>query len=266
MMKIWANTIVNNEERFIWYSVMSVIDYVDKVVIWDTGSNDNTIAIIKEIQELRKDKILFKELGLTDKYQFSQLRQQMLEQSKCDWILILDGDEIWSEKSINTVIKTIKEKGKEIEGIVVPCFTLIGDIYHYQETSAGKYNLLGRKGHFNLRAINKSISGLHVDLPYGREGYFDSDNKPIQEREKIIFLDAPYLHATHLRRSDLNRHYNKFKYEIGQKFNDDFVFPEVLYQDVPKLVPSPWTKMSNLYYLRALIETPLKKIKRQVLK
>ena len=49
-MKIWVNTIVHNEENFIWFAVMSVIDYVDKVLIYDTGSTDKTVEIIKEIQ------------------------------------------------------------------------------------------------------------------------------------------------------------------------------------------------------------------------
>ena len=48
-MKIWAHTLVMNEDRFIWYAVMSVIDYVDKILIFDTGSTDGTVRIIKGI-------------------------------------------------------------------------------------------------------------------------------------------------------------------------------------------------------------------------
>ena len=99
-MKIWANTIVNNEENFIWFAIMSVVDYVDKVLVWDSGSTDNTVAIIKEIQKIKKDRIIFREVGEVKGEDFAKARQAMLEQSRCDWILILDGDEIWWKGSI----------------------------------------------------------------------------------------------------------------------------------------------------------------------
>ena len=51
-MKVWAHTLVKNEERYIWYAVMSVIDWVDKILIWDTGSTDKTVEIIKEIEKV----------------------------------------------------------------------------------------------------------------------------------------------------------------------------------------------------------------------
>src|SRR5207244_4106590 len=118
----------------------------------------------------------------------------------CDWILVLDGDEIWWEQSIKNLIKEINQDGDKIEGIVVPMVVPVGDIYHLQDEKAGQYKILGRKGHLNLRALSKKIPGLHVDWPYGKESYFDEKNKLIQERENIIFLNTPYLHTTHLER------------------------------------------------------------------
>ena len=88
-MTIWANTIVNNEENFIWFAIMSVLDYVDKILVWDTGSTDKTVEVIKTINS---NKLKFKEVGKVDPMEFTKMRQKMLEESKCDWILILDGD------------------------------------------------------------------------------------------------------------------------------------------------------------------------------
>ena len=51
-MKIWAHTLVKNEEKFVWYSVMSIISHVEKVLLWDTGSTDNTPEILKELKLL----------------------------------------------------------------------------------------------------------------------------------------------------------------------------------------------------------------------
>lgn len=258
-MKIWVNCIVNNEENFIWFAINSVLKYVDKILVWDTGSTDGTVEIIKQI---KSDKIEFREIGKVDADEFTKMRQEMLKQSVCDWVLILDGDEIWWDASISQLISRINKNNSE--GIVVPMKVAVGDIYHLQDEEAGQYHLLGRKGHLSLKAFSKKIPGLHVDWPYGKEGFFDGDGKLIQEREKIIFLDTPFLHVTHLRRSALKREYNKFKYEIGEKVSDNFKFPEVFYNKFPSFVPSPWVKIGALEKFKSRLVTPLRKMKRRI--
>lgn len=264
-MKIWVNTIVHNEENFIWFAIMSVVDLVDKILVWDTGSTDKTVRIIKKIQEIKKDKIIIKEIGRVNIWEFSKMRQKQLLQSKCDWILLLDGDEIWWKESIYKLINKIRTEDEDIEGIVVPVIVSVGDIYHTQEQEAGRYEILGRKGHFNLRAINKKIPGLHVDQPYGKESFFDENKLPIQERPKIIYLDAPYLHVTHLKRSNSKRLFDKYKLEVGNPLALDFQYPEVFYEKYPQIVSSPWLKMSGLRLIRAKLLTPLRKLKRRLL-
>lgn len=263
-MSIWANTIVNNEENFIWFAIMSVVDFVDKVIIWDTGSNDKTVLVINELKKRLRNKLEFKEVGRVDPLEFTKMRQKMLKQSNCDWILILDGDEIWWKKSIKKLTNEINLRGNKIDGIVVPMVVPVGDIYHLQEQIAGQYKLLGRKGHHSLRAINKKIPGLHVDWPYGKESYLDKNNNLIQDRQNIIFLDAPYLHATHLKRSSVARDSDKFKYELGYKISRSFKFPEVLYKHHPKTIPSPWIRISGTDLIKANLLTPLRKIKRRL--
>lgn len=263
-MKIWVNTIVHNEENFIWFAIMSVVDFVDKVLVYDSGSTDKTVRIIKEIQKIKGKKIKFSEIGAVNKYQFTKARQEMLDRSNCDWILIVDGDEIWPNESIKKLTDKINRDGKNLDGIVVPYYVNIGDIYHYQEEKAGQYKLLGKKGHLSLRAISKDIPGLHVDLPYGMEGYFDENNLPIHERKDCVFLNSPYFHTTHLKRSTKTKEVNKFKYELGKGFPKGFFFPEVLSKLAPKIVPSPWKKRSKVFYLVAFLLTPLRKIKRRL--
>lgn len=266
-MKIFANTIVNNEENFIWFALMSVVDYVDKVLIWDTGSTDKTVEIIKEVAKIKGNKIEFKEVGMVDEFQFTKARQDMLDQSDCDWILILDGDEVWWEKSIKKLVTTMKKKGNTLDAIVVPFYNLVGDIYHYQDESAGRYKLLGKTGNLTIKALSRKIPGLHVEKPYGLEGFFDSGGRTVQQRdsERILLLDASFLHLTHIKRSSKRQKYNKIKYELGKSFPKDFKHPEVFFKPYPKIVPSPWVKSTKMDTLRMFIETPLRKIKRKIL-
>jgi hypothetical protein len=269
---IAAHVLVKNEDRFIWYSLMSVLRYVDKIYIWDMGSTDRTLETIEEVKknEEAKGKIFFKQLSPQDK--FEEARQGMLENTDADWFIVVDGDEIWWENSIKKIIKTIKKEGKNLDSIVVPTFNLVGDIFHYQEKEAGRYSIAGKVGHYNLRAINRKIPGLKAKGEHGIFGWVDLKGRLIEKRNpsRIYFLEAPYLHATHLRRSNkqqgdelVYKRKKKLKYETGISFPKDFYYPEVFFRPRPAIVPLPWEIPGISYKIRALIETPFKKLRRR---
>src|SRR5258708_6507251 len=188
---ITAHVLVKNEENFIWYSVMSVINYVDRVMIWDTGSTDRTLEIIGKIEQNGNGKVLVKKLDLKY-FDEGQIRQEMLDETKSDWFVVLDGDEIWWEDSIRKVTQFVKEQGDNYESIVVPTTNSVGDIFHYQEEQAGRYRLAGRVGHLAIRVINKNIPGLSSLDEHGVWGWVDGERKMIQDRtsNKIMFIDA----------------------------------------------------------------------------
>lgn len=276
---ITAHCLVKNEARFIWYSVMSVINHVDKVLLWDTGSTDGTLGIINAIRKTRngKRKVDFREVGEVTPVNFAKVRQEMLDATDTDWFIVVDGDEIWWEDSIKKVVQVVTDStGRAgIESIVVPTINLVGDIFHYQEEAAGQYRLTGKKGHYNLRAANRKIPGLHSERPHGTWGWVDGEGRMIQDRDsrKIVFVNAPYLHATHIARAatrikerDVPKRAKKLKYELGVGFPRDFYYPEVFFRPRSEIVPSPWIKRSLSYTARAALETPLKKIKRRIFK
>lgn len=270
---IWGNCLVKNEDCYLFFALMSAINYLDKILVWDTGSSDSTVEIIKYLQKKFPKKITFKEYGEVDENQFTKVRQKMLDQTQSDWLFLLDGDEVWWRRSINKIVETIHKVGEELDLIVNPTINLVGDIYHFQEEEAGNYEILGKRGHFNIRAINRKIPGLHVKRPYGQEGYFDGEGKHIQKRDskRIIFLDTPYLHFTHLRRSSVAngdqqvmQRSKKNIFELGESFPEDFKYPEVLHLKRPNIVPNPWSRRSKYFLLRSLINTPLRKLKRRL--
>ena len=264
-MSIWVHTLVKNEERYIWYALRSVVDFVDKMLIWDTGSSDATEAIIKEFKKIYPKKVDFRQVGEVNAESYTKVRQKMLDETRSDWIMILDGDEVWWEKSIKSVVNTINQKSDKYESIVVPFYNVVGDIYHYQPQKAGRYEILEKKGHLTIRAINTRINGLHVGGAYGSEGYLDENNIPIQQRspERILFIDAPFLHLTHLKRSRIDTH-GKLKYELGISVPENFLYPEVFYKGRPKIVPSPFKNRSKKYTILSLLNTPYRNVKRMI--
>jgi glycosyltransferase involved in cell wall biosynthesis len=255
---ITVHCLVKNEENYIWYAINSVINYVEKIIIWDTGSTDRTVEIIKAIEN---PKLVFKEKGEVDPLGVSELRQEMLNLTETDWFFILDGDEIWNDDAIKGLESIIRDCRQDV--VVAPNYMLIGDIFHYQEENGGRYRIGNLVGHYNIRAI-RNLPGLHVDGVYPNEAYITPEGIKVQnfDIKRIIFLDEPYLHASFLERSSKSQ--KKIKYEIGNSFPKNFYYPEVFFKTRPDFVPSPWKTMGVDYKFRAFFETPLKKIRRRI--
>jgi len=271
-MKICGHTVVKNEARFLWFSVLSVIDHLDKLLLWDTGSTDGTLEIIEKLRERYPDKILFKQRKQETVEDFANVRQEMLDETDSDWILMLDADEIWWKESIKRVVDLIQNKGNELESIIVPTILPVGDMFHRQEEKAGRYKLAGHVGHYSLRAVNMSIPGLHSFGKHGVWGWVDEEGKMIQNRDlkKIGYVNAPILHTTHLKRAgqgkdtDVVKRKMKLKHEIGKLFPGDFYYPQVFFRGRPGIIESPWGVMDFGFKLVSYLETPLRKIKRRL--
>jgi len=77
--------IVKDEENFIEGCLQSVADFVDQIIIIDTGSSDNTLEIAK-----RYDAEIYKFNWCDD---FSKARNESIKYADGDWILWLDADE-----------------------------------------------------------------------------------------------------------------------------------------------------------------------------
>lgn len=82
--------IVKNEERFLKSCLDSVKDLVNEMIIVDTGSTDKTIDIAKEFDA----KIIY----YNWKNDFADARNVSLSYAKMDWILLMDGDDIFDSK------------------------------------------------------------------------------------------------------------------------------------------------------------------------
>ncbi|PIS09181.1 hypothetical protein COT75_02890 [Candidatus Beckwithbacteria bacterium CG10_big_fil_rev_8_21_14_0_10_34_10] len=270
---IWVNCLVKNEERWIWYALNSVLPLVDKILVWDTGSTDKTVEIIKLI---KSRKIEFKQVGKVSQEDYGKVRNQMLKQTKADWIWILDGDEIWPETSLKKLLQKIKNVPDNIYSLCVRPINFVGDIrYLHPETFIGKtpHGPIGVKGFFSNRLFRGNIKGLYAAGPYGKEGFYEQNKKTlVKNRDRNKYLtDVYYWHMSYLPRSavlkkdrEVMMRKRKRKYEIGIKRPDWIAVPEVFYKSRPKSVPSPFYKMPFFHYLIAVGQTPLKKLKRKV--
>jgi glycosyltransferase involved in cell wall biosynthesis len=98
--------IVKNEEKFLPMCLESVKDYVDEIIIVDTGSTDKTVEIA--------GKYGAKIYNHPWENSFSKARNYSLKYATCDWILILDADEEIDKEDTHKLKDVIKENGVDI--------------------------------------------------------------------------------------------------------------------------------------------------------
>lgn len=266
--RIVGHMIVKNEERFVWYAINSVLPFVEKLIIFDTGSSDRTLDLIKSIDTT---KIELRELGAVSDVSHTEMRNKMIKLSpseKFDWIMIVDGDEIWPRKQLEKVVDELEVTTANT--VVVKTKNVVGDLYHALPESAGQYQILGKKGHLAMRFLRTNIKNLRVVNPHGGQTYLNEDT-PVHEqsKDKILMLPYYYIHTTHLRRSskdkDTLKRSFKYKYELGDELDEDKL-PEVFFEPRPLTVPEVTQRMDKFTYLMCILFTIPRRIRRRFVK
>ena len=245
---------LKNEEKWVWYSLVSVVGFVEDIIIYDTGSTDRTVEIVEEfIKRFGGEvNIIFEQKGSTSKENFFKLRQEQIDRTRTDWFLVLDGDEIWYRKDLQLVSENLSS---DCDMIAIRFHNAIGDVFHAKDYNSESYMIKGIKGSITLKVINRNIHGLACKGDYGVEGYVDSKNRPIQYNEdRIKILDGKFFHASYLQRSSSLRKDWEIPYRRRKVFSkpdykvtSSFEFPEAFYMERPEFVESPFRKRGCLY-------------------
>lgn len=100
--------IVRNEEEYIRKCLDSVKDFVDEIIIVDTGSSDNTQNICKEFGAKIYDYVFMDD--------FSDARNYSLSLATGSWILVLDADESIDSRDggkLKNLITEMEVQGKK---------------------------------------------------------------------------------------------------------------------------------------------------------
>ncbi|MBI2010618.1 MAG: glycosyltransferase [Candidatus Chisholmbacteria bacterium] len=143
-----VHTIIKNEDRWIWYALMSVIDVASKIIVFDTGSTDKTPEII---QTINSPKIVFEHKPQTTRSALVKLRQEQLDRTTTPWFLLVDGDEIWPQKNLFKLLKVADKSSQKVMAFFTRTRNCVGDISHYLPESKGQYHIKGITGHLNRR-------------------------------------------------------------------------------------------------------------------
>ncbi|MBR4152864.1 MAG: glycosyltransferase [Selenomonadaceae bacterium] len=147
LIETWSQTIsacyiVKNGAKDLKNSLNSVAQYVDEIIVVDTGSTDNTIGVAKEFGAK-----IFHETWQND---FATPRNVALNAAKGSWILFLDADEYFVKGTAQNLRRAIElAQEKNIKGILVSLINV--------DTDNENKNLGGSR----VLRLYENVSGIH---------------------------------------------------------------------------------------------------------
>jgi glycosyltransferase involved in cell wall biosynthesis len=100
-MKISACLIVKDEESHLEACLYSIKDFVDEIIVVDTGSKDSTKKIAEKFTSNIYD---FKWVD-----DFSKARNFSISKAASEWILVIDADEILEKESLKRIKNLIDQ-------------------------------------------------------------------------------------------------------------------------------------------------------------
>ena len=158
MISISACTIVRDEEKNIERWLQNVRSFADEIIVVDTGSKDNTRAI------LNAQAVEFYEFVWCD--DFAAAKNFALEQAHGNWIVFLDADEFFDEASQKKIRLTLMgmHEDRKIAGLITPFFNI--DESNNDEILSKSWQMRIFRREKNLRFVGKGFCGGGVTLLY----------------------------------------------------------------------------------------------------
>lgn len=197
MINLAVNIITHNGlDSFILEAIRSVRDYCNEIVVVDDGSTDDTRFVIRT--EFPDIKILRRENSHTD--QRAMLLNDAKFETRAEWILRIDDDEIFPEETMEEII--------QLDGLV-PIYSI--PFLHYEDGG-----FIDPKAHkknsFYVARLFKNIPDIswikkEEVLSYRGRPVSSRGNQPLLCRK----IKNPFLHFGELRkyRSKDNYYFHK---------------------------------------------------------
>ncbi|EKD82612.1 MAG: glycosyl transferase family 2 [uncultured bacterium] len=190
--------ITKNEEHNIKNCVDHLIDWVDEIVVFDSGSTDRTVAIL---QEYRSPKIKIQQIEWQG---FARTKNLAIEAAVGDWILSVDADEVITPELKNEILDKMRSAGAN--GFLVPrLLYFCGRPVRY----GGSYP------DYQLRLFKK-VSGRFVETPVHE--YVRLDGEPGRLKNHMLHYSYRTMFDYWAR---LNRYTEldaEKKFQQGKKF------------------------------------------------
>lgn len=115
--KISGCLIVKDEAETLERCIKSMLPILDELIIVDTGSTDNTIEIARKYTD--------KVYNYTWQDDFAAARNFAISKASKEWIIFLDADEYFSERSLKNIRKTINEENGKADAFMINGYNIL---------------------------------------------------------------------------------------------------------------------------------------------
>ncbi len=181
---ISACMMVRNEEELLPGCLDSIRDWVDEIIVVDTGSNDKTVEIARTYGAK-----LFHQQWEND---FSKHRNYSVEQAASDWVFIIDADERMTEENVPALLEILDDGESQIVSLAV--FNRFKGTDH-QVTCSNSVRLWRRELNLhyegivhNALCLPKGIPVTHTRIRLEHLGYDLDEEKMAAKFERTMKL------------------------------------------------------------------------------
>jgi glycosyltransferase involved in cell wall biosynthesis len=165
--KLIAFYCVYNEAEYLEYSLKSIYDHVDKIVIVEGAfaetfeandcaktSTDGTLNILKNFPD---PECKINRLFALPQPQLQQ-RGKVFEYIHDDcWLWLIDGDEVYTEENIKKIKDATTKKDVGYESIRINSYVFINDFYHYVDIKMPRLFKIKREWQYKFVEPNKLV-------------------------------------------------------------------------------------------------------------
>lgn len=177
--------IVKNEEECLAACLHAVERIADSIVIGDTGSSDQTIAIAKQFNATV--------ISIPWRDDFAWARNEVLNQVTSDWVLHLDADEIVDEANAARIRALVDMDGDGADAIEVTLANYCDDprAWRWQCVPAADPHARGHAGYMRTELLRLFRHGLGFEY---REPVHENITASVVERGGVIRRSEILIH------------------------------------------------------------------------
>lgn len=160
-----------NGEKFIKEQLSSIINQLDagdEIIISDDSSTDNTLAIVRSLNDSR--------IKIIEKCTFKSPifnMENALNQAKGDYIFLADQDDVWLENKITTMVSSLNHSDLVVSDCIVTDKNgkhMVNSFFEYNDSKAGLINNLIKNNYIGCcmafkRKILKKALPFPKDIP-----------------------------------------------------------------------------------------------------
>jgi len=256
--ELTVHMMVRNEEHWIWFAVLSALPFCQRLMAWDTGSDDRTLDILADIDDPRLSVV---SLGPTAADCLVATRNQMLKQTDTPWFAIVDGDEVWTDATWRVVDKHTSDASCDVVVVSVRCpFPRLG---FFHSAVDDDFAIAGVRGPFAARVFRRT-AGMQWQGAWGSDALVRADGHMLTRGEEPFMrvVHEPVWHMTLLSRSacDDRTFWRRGKIHIDDAREvaltevDRGEIPEIFVRPRPARVADPFLHQCP-EYVAALQET-----------